>query len=170
MSDLDRPAELMPEMVGARLREERIRLCLSQDKAGELGGVRRTTVYQYEKGDRYPSMDYLCNLASATEFDMFYVINGDRRVLPNPDDQWVSAELLSAFFILVDRHAVDEFGNSLDHDERSALFNKMVDLATNRSAEHVDVEAIVALLDDYPDPADVIKAAIKKASRPKHTH
>ncbi|MCL7660626.1 XRE family transcriptional regulator, partial [Klebsiella pneumoniae] len=44
----------MQNNIGSRLREERERLGLSQQALGEIGGVKKLTQLNYEKGDRAP--------------------------------------------------------------------------------------------------------------------
>ena len=53
---------LDPKILGKRLREERKRLGLTQSALAEAGGVRRVTVYLYEKGDRTPTLEFLDRL------------------------------------------------------------------------------------------------------------
>lgn len=63
--------------IGARLREERERLGLSQPAMGEIGGVKKLTQLNYEKGDRTPDASYLSNLAKFG-LDVQYVVTGVR--------------------------------------------------------------------------------------------
>ncbi|MDO8908895.1 MAG: helix-turn-helix transcriptional regulator [Pseudohongiella sp.] len=63
--------------IGERLREERKAMNLSQAEFGELGGVKANAQGQYEKGDRFPTADYMAAI-SAAGVDVLYVITGHR--------------------------------------------------------------------------------------------
>ena len=52
--------------IGARIREERLRLGLSQAAFAKLLGVHRRTQINYEHGERKPDTDYLGSLASSS--------------------------------------------------------------------------------------------------------
>ncbi|MBP6897386.1 MAG: helix-turn-helix transcriptional regulator [Pseudacidovorax sp.] len=60
-----------------RLREERERLGLSQEKFGALGGVLKRAQINYEKGERAPDSAYLAAIAEAGA-DVLYVLTGQR--------------------------------------------------------------------------------------------
>lgn len=63
--------------IGERLREERVRIGLSQGALGELGGVKANAQGNYEKGDRYPDAAYLAAV-SEHGIDVLYVVTGQR--------------------------------------------------------------------------------------------
>lgn len=63
--------------IGARLREERQRLGLSQTDFGMLGGVSKTTQLMYESEDRCPDANYLSAVA-IKGVDVLYVVQGTR--------------------------------------------------------------------------------------------
>jgi len=63
--------------IGERLREERVRLALSQELMGETAGVRKQAQLKYEKGERHPDAAYLERLA-AIGVDVLYVLTGRR--------------------------------------------------------------------------------------------
>lgn len=44
---------------GSRLRDERMRMNLTQEQMGELGGVKRVSQHLYETGKRMPDLQYL---------------------------------------------------------------------------------------------------------------
>jgi len=62
---------------GARLREERQRLGLSQTVLGEAGGVLVQAQRLYEQDKRKPDIGYLSAIA-ASGVDVLYVITGRR--------------------------------------------------------------------------------------------
>ncbi|HFQ7463914.1 TPA: helix-turn-helix domain-containing protein [Pseudomonas aeruginosa] len=60
-----------------RLREERMRLGMSQTAFGELGGVKVLAQRNYENGKRSPDANYLERLAEIG-VDVLYVVTGKR--------------------------------------------------------------------------------------------
>jgi len=62
---------------GERLREERERLGLSQERFAAIGGVQKRAQINYESGDRAPDAVYLGNVASIGA-DVAYVVTGKR--------------------------------------------------------------------------------------------
>lgn len=65
---------------GERLRAERLRLGLSQEAFGAIGGVRKQAQIKYEKGERRPNAEYLTAVAEAG-VDVDFVLTGTPRVL-----------------------------------------------------------------------------------------
>lgn len=63
--------------MGDRLREERIRLDLSQEDLAQAGGVNRNTQGSYERGARNPDTAYLTGVA-ALGIDTVFVLTGQR--------------------------------------------------------------------------------------------
>lgn len=61
--------------IGARLREERERLGLTQRAFGDIGGVEPNAQGKYESGERTPKADYLAAVA-AKGVDALYVLCG----------------------------------------------------------------------------------------------
>ncbi|MCP1116924.1 helix-turn-helix domain-containing protein [Robbsia andropogonis] len=61
----------------ARLREERLRIGVSQEEFAAVGGVSRLTQRRYENGDRDPDMAYL-SAAYSIGVDVLYVLTGHR--------------------------------------------------------------------------------------------
>src|SRR5882757_8583039 len=62
---------------GARLREERMRLKLSQEAFAEKVGVHRRTQLNYEAGEREPDAAYY-EAAASLGIDLPYVLEGER--------------------------------------------------------------------------------------------
>lgn len=69
--------------IAERLREERIRLELSQTEFAALGGVQKRSQINYESGERLPDAGYLASIASAG-VDVAYVLTGIRVQSPPP--------------------------------------------------------------------------------------
>ena len=66
---------------GQRLRQERMRLKLSQSALGSIGGVETNAQGNYESGARSPKADYLLRVAEGG-VDITYVLTGVRREAP----------------------------------------------------------------------------------------
>lgn len=62
---------------GERLRQERMRLDMSQEAFGAAGGVKKVAQSNYETGKRYPDSQYLERISSLG-VDIQYVISGIR--------------------------------------------------------------------------------------------
>lgn len=60
-----------------RLREERERLGLSQEKFGAAGGVQKRAQINYENGERKPDAEYL-ELVAKLGVDVVYLVTGER--------------------------------------------------------------------------------------------
>ena len=63
---------------GERLREERVKVGLSQTEFGELAGVTKKTQMLYEADDRVPDARYLIAVNEAG-VDVQYILTGERR-------------------------------------------------------------------------------------------
>jgi transcriptional regulator with XRE-family HTH domain len=63
--------------IGIRLREERNKLGLSQEKLAEVGGVQKLAQTNYETGKRSPTGDYLVKI-SEIGADVNYILTGVR--------------------------------------------------------------------------------------------
>ncbi len=68
--------------IGARLREERERVGLSQPEMGKVGGVTKLTQLNYEKGDRMPDAAYLSVLHETLGIDVSYILTGQHAPTP----------------------------------------------------------------------------------------
>lgn len=64
--------------IGARIKEERARLGLSQEAFSLAGGVQRRAQVRYEKDERQPDADYLAAIAQAGA-DVGYITTGVRQ-------------------------------------------------------------------------------------------
>lgn len=78
------------EALGERLKEERVRLGLNQAEMAALGGVAKTSQFNYEKGERSPDAAYLVAVEAAG-VDVLYVLTGKRT--PAPTSSLSDAEL-----------------------------------------------------------------------------
>ena len=69
--------------ISDRLKEERVRLGLSQTALAEIGEVVRKAQQNYESGLRTPNGDYFAKVAQVG-VDVSYVITGIRSSTPEP--------------------------------------------------------------------------------------
>ena len=70
-----------------RLRAERERLGFSRDALAEVLGVRDVTLWRWEGGQNYPSVDHLFGLIDAG-FNLGFLMTGETQILaPIDDDQ-----------------------------------------------------------------------------------
>ncbi len=83
--------------IGTRLKEERLRLGMSQQVFGARGGVVRTAQTNYEQGNRMPDAKYLGAVA-ALGVDVLYVITGRRDISAMQPAQTVQEQLLLLAF------------------------------------------------------------------------
>ncbi|QEU31520.1 MULTISPECIES: helix-turn-helix domain-containing protein [Pseudomonas] len=60
---------------GLRLKEERVRLGLTQPQLAAIGGVGKVTQIKYEKNNGHPDTGYLSAIAEAG-IDVIYVLTG----------------------------------------------------------------------------------------------
>lgn len=74
--------------IGRRLREERSRLCLSQEDVAQVGGVNRNTQGSYERGSRNPDSAYLYAVAQLG-IEVNFVITGKRALDTDFSDEEV---------------------------------------------------------------------------------
>ncbi len=83
----------MQTNIGERLKEERLRLGLSQAALGEIGGVRKQAQLNYEKGERNPDSAYLSAIAKFGA-DIQFIVTGIRSAESlSPDEK----ELINLF-------------------------------------------------------------------------
>ena len=89
-----------------RLRQERKRLGLSQEKFSALGGVTRDTQMNYENGSRKPDSSYLTAIALAG-VDVLFLLTGETADMPLTAEE---SELLASFRSLDLRGKVNLLG------------------------------------------------------------
>ncbi|AOJ94344.1 helix-turn-helix domain-containing protein [Burkholderia multivorans] len=90
---------MVEKMIGDRLKEERMRIGLSQAEFAALGGLGKQAQLNYESGTRSPDANYLAALAKIG-VDVLYVITGERATQSKlPPDV---ADLVDSFLQLND--------------------------------------------------------------------
>lgn len=63
--------------IGERLKQERVRLGFNQADFAQVGGVAKTSQFNYEKGERSPDALYLAKVATVGA-DVLYIVSGHR--------------------------------------------------------------------------------------------
>ena len=106
--------------IGARLREERERLGLSQSKLGEELGVSLGSQGNYEGGKRDPDADYLSR-AAVIGVDVLYVLTGRRLPAPSAHEGARDLDLLAACVLSVDQ-AIEAEQRVVPDDQRRKLY------------------------------------------------
>jgi transcriptional regulator with XRE-family HTH domain len=121
---------------GARLREERERLGLSQTAFAESCGVKKLAQINYEKGERAPDVIYL-HRASQAGADATYILTGDhQQPAAKPPDQ----DRLRAAIEIVE--SVDSSKHKPPQEKACAIL-----LAYELLADHsIDLSKLVELL------------------------
>ena len=125
---------------GARLREERLRLGMSQPDFAALAGQKKNSQINYEGGKRSPDSDYLAAIAAAGA-DVSYIVTGK-----SPSDRLaqLTADAL---------HVADDFASIPVHDAF---------LAAGYAAQN-DTEAVIGHLAFRRDWLDRMGIAADKA-------
>lgn len=105
--------------VGSRLRDERLRIGLSQDEFAAVGGVARRSQSAYEADERSPDADYLLAVRELG-VDIFYVLTGERVVITEAKKSHVEVDVSG------DESEVLELYRQLNDSGKAALHAFMV--------------------------------------------
>lgn len=138
--------------IGERLREERIRLGLSQAELGEAGGVQKQAQLKYEKGERQPDALYLEGVAGRG-VDVLYVLTGRRPIQSQTQVQYSKGSVVAlpvsenggltwreVLVIAVD--ALNSAGRALPGAKLAELVDLLMEF--QRSGAKLDVGAVRA--------------------------
>ncbi|MDZ4036171.1 helix-turn-helix transcriptional regulator [Burkholderia gladioli pv. alliicola] len=110
--------------IGSRLREERLRLGLSQDEFAAVGGVLRRAQANYESNERSSDTKYLSAIAGLG-VDLLYIILGVRSVSAEPQSASEPATTLED-----DEHLLIDGYRQLNEAGKAALQAFMASLGT----------------------------------------
>ena len=144
--------------IGLRLKQERLRVGLSQRELAHVGGVGDNAQRMYEKGRRLPRADYLSKILT-TGIDVLYVLTAKSTPLAlGPKGDGIADALDAAF----DTYAVEEdlLGKALAISPAMAselrLFckNQMTVIATMK---HL---AILGQVQEYRDVHERVRGAL----------
>ena len=97
-------------------------------------------LYQYERGDRRPSLDFIVKSASAG-LDLAYIIFGERN-LKIAGAVHIEQEELDKILSLVDQYARDRRGRALATEHRQELFSQLCEIANDRTENETDWAAL----------------------------
>lgn len=109
----------IPPGFGKRLREERLRLKIKQEKLGEIGGVGRVTQFEYEREARSPNVKYLSAIASSG-VDLGYLLFAQGKGKSSLKSEQMGAIEKQALKMLVSNEK--EMGTQMNDDKRYELF------------------------------------------------
>lgn len=128
--------------IGARLREERLRLGLSQEEFAAIGGVLRRAQSHYESDERSPDAKYLSAVAELG-VDLLYVLRGTRQASDEAGEAATGGEFDTEEQELIESYrALNEAGKAALHAFLSTCFNSSAMLVSavprraKRLAEH----------------------------------
>lgn len=95
-------SEILRELIGVRLREERERLGLSQEDFAAIGGASRRSQIDWEQGKFVPNVEFLAAVAGEG-VDVLYVLTGQRTYKTLTDEE---KDLIKGF------NALDQVGKA----------------------------------------------------------
>jgi len=100
--------------LGARLKEERKGLGLSQHEFGAIGGVEANAQGKYESGERVPRSDYLAALGQQ-RVDVLYILSGKRTPIASDSLSDAERAIITHYRTLSDddKEAISQLANSL---------------------------------------------------------
>lgn len=124
------------ENIGRRLKSERLRLGLSQTTLAESGDIKRVTLYQYEKGERLPSLGFLLK-STTVGLDLGFVVFGNRHQRAGESIDLTQSEL-DRILALVDHYARDGKGRALAFEYRRELTQQLCAMVASRIEDSVD--------------------------------
>lgn len=105
---------------GARLREERARLKMTQSEFAALAGIQRLAQRQYESEARSPNVRYLSAIGSIG-VNLYYLMFA-RRGLAQPLSAETQRDIKKQVFQLIEDYVRQRCGGSLSADGRFVLF------------------------------------------------
>ena len=112
--------------LGARLKEERLRLGLTQEELAEKTEVQPITIIQYEKRKSFPSVKFIFNLQELN-FDIIYLLTGKQEFLNlETVPHEIIAEIASAIDFLENKLADQPFNNENRVKLTIAMLNQYV--------------------------------------------
>ena len=97
------------DSIGARLRQERLRLGLTQVAIAAVGGVATNAQHAYESGKRMPRADYLAEIGQCG-VDLVYVCLGRRTPTAQETLTVMEAAVVKAYRALgeLDQRAIEQ--------------------------------------------------------------
>lgn len=134
-------ARVKPRPFGERLREERLRIGLTQTEMAEIGGVKRTTQHIYESDVRTPDLTYLMLVRDAGA-DLSYLVFGYREGPQGADFLTLSRTALSNIYRLVDEVCLDAKDGLQPLEVRLRVFQLLCSTLKGKDASASSLDAI----------------------------
>lgn len=75
-------------IIGSRIREERLKRGLTQEKLGELIGVSKVAISNYERGEAQPKMEKLSKLVEVLKLTPNYILGQDIDVVLESEEPY----------------------------------------------------------------------------------
>lgn len=144
----DAGKEINTRSFGERLREERLRLGLTQNEMAEIGGVTRTTQHIYETDIRLPDLGYLNRVRQAGA-DWYYLFTGERQGLHGPDTVTFTRTTLSNIYDAMENLAFDAEGKLLPFEKRKLMFQMLCASMTVHAGDSKTLDALREELAGY---------------------
>lgn len=119
-----------------RIREERLRLAMTQEQFGEIGRVKRATQILYEQGATRPSLTYIA-LVAAAGADLRYLLHGERTVKPSCEIH-LHPDVMEKAMALADRISRDDRGRLLDPEIRHAVLKQLLLAVSEKTEDEID--------------------------------
>lgn len=127
---------------GARLKQERSRLKLTQQAFAENAGVKRVTQYLYENEDGSPNYRYIKAIADLG-VDIHYLFFG----IKGEGTSWrLQPSILRSIYCIVDEIARDEKGDLLSLEQRLELFSILSARYSDSDAQTIDIDSAKSIL------------------------
>lgn len=134
-----------------RLKEERLRLGLSQQRFAEFGGLTKQTIIKYEGDERLPDAAFLASLHTGG-VDILYVVTGQRAGTDQGDiDPLIAGEFIEALSRAIERQwPLDEKARAALSVERCRLERIATSqLLSDRLRARADQLLIIAFDDEH---------------------
>ncbi|MCD4518941.1 helix-turn-helix domain-containing protein [Burkholderia pseudomallei] len=146
--------------IGSRLREERLRLGLSQDEFAAIGGVLRRAQSNYESDERSPDAKYLSAIAGLG-VDLLYVLTGSKQA---PAESSIAKEDADELELVRSYRQLNDAGKAalVAFVESCFKTGAMVDAPTARRAKRLPENRRAALDQRTAENVDRAMAEIER--------
>lgn len=110
-------------IIGERLKKERLRLKISQENLGKIGGVSKRSQINYEQGISLPDASYLA-LVSEVGVDILFVVTGASKI---PDRKTLETAIFAV------ESGLDSIEKTMPPDKKADLILAACDLIVDDS-------------------------------------
>ena len=130
-----RKPDLVDVYVGARIRDRRIALGMSQDSLGEILGVTFQQVQKYERGVNRIAAKRLLDMCRALSVTMSYFFEGLERTIDGPGDAAATREDIEAFMASPEGQALVTAYLSIQDPRARKTVTDLLDIIAIREAD-----------------------------------